>query len=315
MGNSDAMFGLFKAAGQALCGDLHGARKSTKNFCDGNPIALGVIAVHKHMTGRHLEARRHWETCGRKSVSILNGIADAVPGIGHAKGLIHYACGDDDRGAKAMKDASRSTAAFSGAVAGFVLGNVPGAVAGYATGATSADGVISSVDSAVHGKEKLHGNVAKVVQLLRDPTVGNGIELAIGVGMDVVGGMVIGAGIGEALGGGGEAGASAEVAEPVRGENLPFVGDDIKFLHDMKDIAKTFSEGGYKDGMPKAGELGKDIVESIPDDLKIEFDPSVGETISERAELVTGVGDAEIKASLALALIPDSKRDLIQDVE
>lgn len=59
----------------------------------------------------------------------------------------------------------------------------------------------SAVDSKVNGERKLDGNLAKWEQAYREPTVGNAVEVVIGHGLDVLGGMAVGEGLDAALGG------------------------------------------------------------------------------------------------------------------
>ena len=59
----------------------------------------------------------------------MSDLADGIPVVGHAKGGIHYICGDEEGGEKAMISATRTTVvAGSGVVGTFVAGPV-GAVA------------------------------------------------------------------------------------------------------------------------------------------------------------------------------------------
>lgn len=42
----------------------------------------------------------------------MSNVADGVPVVGHVKGAIHYAVGDSDGGARAMRSATRTTGIF-----------------------------------------------------------------------------------------------------------------------------------------------------------------------------------------------------------
>lgn len=111
-----------------------------------------VVACAKH-TGKSSVA------AGKTAVNTLNDTADGLPGLGHVKGKIHYAVGDEKGGDRAMKAASRTTAVVGAGVGGFIVGGPVGAaLAGVATGAAM-DGVITGVDSAVHGEYRPYGQV------------------------------------------------------------------------------------------------------------------------------------------------------------
>ena len=74
-----------------------------------------------------------------------------VPGVGHIKGGIHYACGDTDGGDKAMKAASRTIGVVGGGAVG-ILGGPAGMVAGGIAGGAAMDGIITGSESLVKGE-------------------------------------------------------------------------------------------------------------------------------------------------------------------
>ena len=86
-------------------------------------------------------------------------MADSVPVIGHAKGTIHYICGDREGGDNAMKAASRTIGVAAGGIGGFVVGGPIGAVAGGISGGAAMDAIISGADSAVHDEKRLYGHL------------------------------------------------------------------------------------------------------------------------------------------------------------
>jgi hypothetical protein len=69
------------------------------------------------------------ETQKRCGKAMMN-LADGIPFVGHAKGLIHYAVGDVEGGDKAMKSSSRTTGVMLGGAGGFLTEGPVGAVAG-----------------------------------------------------------------------------------------------------------------------------------------------------------------------------------------
>ena len=86
---------------------------------------------------------------------------DGIPGVGHVKGLYHYANGDMEKGHRSMEAATRTTAVLS---AGIVTGGlgaaaVVGAAAGVSTGVVY-DAVATVIDKEVNGeKASLHGTM------------------------------------------------------------------------------------------------------------------------------------------------------------
>ena len=100
------------------------------------------------------------EAAAKATVSTLNDAVDGVPVLGHVKGAIHYAVGDESGGDKAMKSASRTVGVIGGGAAGFVVGGPVGAVAGGIAGGAAADGIISGADSAIHKEWRPYGQIA-----------------------------------------------------------------------------------------------------------------------------------------------------------
>ena len=100
------------------------------------------------------------EAAAKATVSTLNDAVDGVPVLGHVKGAIHYAVGDESGGEKAMKSASRTVGVIGGGAAGFVVGGPVGAVAGGIAGGAAADGIISGADSAIHKEWRPYGQIA-----------------------------------------------------------------------------------------------------------------------------------------------------------
>lgn len=76
-------------------------------------------------------------------------LADGIPIVGHIKGGIHYALGDEAKGAQSMKSASRTVGVIGGGVGGFFVGGPAGSVAGGIAGGAAVDGIVTGIDSAV----------------------------------------------------------------------------------------------------------------------------------------------------------------------
>jgi hypothetical protein len=65
----------------------------------------------------------------------INGLANGIPVVGHAKGAIHYMCGDKEGGNQAMNAATRSIVVGGGGIVGFCTAGPAGtALAGAAAG-------------------------------------------------------------------------------------------------------------------------------------------------------------------------------------
>jgi len=88
-----------QSALQAVFGDFEGARRTQENF-------LLINGPQKHQPKW---AEDYWQNG-------WTSLIDATPGLGHAKGIVHYATGDKAAGDRAMIDASRTVAQFGGAI-------------------------------------------------------------------------------------------------------------------------------------------------------------------------------------------------------
>lgn len=115
---------------------------------------------------------------GAEAVSIADGVTNAIPVVGHIKGVGLYAAGYNERGEQAMKGASRSVGVVAGGIGGFIVGGPPGAVAGGMAGGALMDGVITGADTAVHGEYRPHGQVSSWTKVV---TAKNGKEFVQGL--------------------------------------------------------------------------------------------------------------------------------------
>ncbi|CAF1493853.1 unnamed protein product, partial [Didymodactylos carnosus] len=103
----------------------------------------------------------------------LSRVADGIPVVGHAKGLVHYAFRDETGGHQAMRSATRSTAVMGAGAAGFLVGGPVGAVgAGIGAGA-AVDGVYTAAT------DKPHGYVAAITNLVDNPSAGGFFDAAL----------------------------------------------------------------------------------------------------------------------------------------
>jgi len=153
-----------KSLTQVSFGDAEGARRTQENFSRQCPVVGQIRLVTEAAIGDTDGAN---ETA-RQQQEFYAGFLDSVPVVGHAKGAIHYACGDKEGGDNAMKAASRSTGSVIGAIAGMPFGPA-GVVAGAAAGGYAMDGITTGVDSAVHGVYRPSGYVATVTEAVKDP--------------------------------------------------------------------------------------------------------------------------------------------------
>lgn len=138
----------------------------------GKGVATAATAVAAGVTFGQVDAlNKAVVTCANSTVesskaaakataSTLNDAVDGIPGVGHAKGAIHYLAGDEIGGEKAMKSASRTVGVIAGGAGGFVVGGPVGAVAGGVAGGAAADAIISGADSAIHREWRPYGQVA-----------------------------------------------------------------------------------------------------------------------------------------------------------
>ena len=91
-----------------------------------------------------------------EAMNTADSIADLTPGIGHAKGALHYYSGQKEKGDNAMRAASRTSGIIIGGLVGSMAGPV-GTVAGAVSGGATVDGVTTGVESAIHGEYKPSG--------------------------------------------------------------------------------------------------------------------------------------------------------------
>lgn len=157
MGNTDSLpvVSQVKSAVQAIAGDTEGARQTQLNFVKGCPIVSQAVALGAVIGGDTKYAKESQVYFGKN----LMNMADSIPVVGHAKGAIHYACGDTEGGDNAMKAASRTVGVAAGGIGGFVVGGPVGAVAGGISGGMAMDTIISGADSAIHGEKRLYGHI------------------------------------------------------------------------------------------------------------------------------------------------------------
>lgn len=173
-----------KSAVQAITGDTEGARKTQENFVNQCPIVSQSKSAVQAISGdREGAERTQWEF-----VHAMEATANNVPVIGHVKGAIHYAVGDKEGGDSAMKGASRTTVVIGGGLVGGPVGAV--------TAGIGIDGLITGLDSAVHGHYRPHGNVENVTKVVEDPSkIRNYVNVVVTPVVDVIAGQSIGSNV------------------------------------------------------------------------------------------------------------------------
>lgn len=154
-----------KSLVQVLCGDAEGATQTQINFSRQCPVVSQLRSVVELSLGDGQEALETQKECG----TMLNGLIDGIPIVGHAKGGIHYAFGDQGGGDSAMKSASRTTGVVAGGVGGIFVGGPAGAVVGGIAGGAVVDGMTTGIESAVKGKYSPSGYVAAVHKCVEEP--------------------------------------------------------------------------------------------------------------------------------------------------
>ena len=134
------------------------AGNSWKEYSETNLLAAPINIVVRDSMGDHEKAKEIADSC----LNAAGSCVDGLPVVGHAKGVVHYAMGDVDKGNRSMEAATRNVAvlgaglATGGLGAGVALGPAAGVGAGVAYDATA-----TAIDGAVNGKDStLHGSIA-----------------------------------------------------------------------------------------------------------------------------------------------------------
>ena len=154
-----------KSLVQWMCGDTEGAWRTQVNFSQRFPFVSQVRSIVQLSQG---DKKGAWET-QKQFVGGVGDLVNGAPLVGHAKGVVHYVCGDREGGDRAMKSASRTTGVIMGATAGFMMGGPAGAAAGGVVGGAVTDGITTGVDSAVHNEFRPAGIVGQATNLHSNP--------------------------------------------------------------------------------------------------------------------------------------------------
>lgn len=93
-----------KSVFQWICDDVEGAKQTQTNFLKTCPIVSQGTSIVQSISGDIEAALETQMAFGRT----MSGVANGIPVVGHAKGFIHYACGDSEGGDQSMKSSSRT---------------------------------------------------------------------------------------------------------------------------------------------------------------------------------------------------------------
>lgn len=180
------VFSQAKSLVQLICGQREQAKKTQVNFSQQCPVVSQGRSLVEWSVGKNSKAAIETQKeCGRFVLSALNGI----PGIGHVKGIVHYATGDHANGELAIKSATRSTSVVAGGVGGFFVCGPIGATAAAIAVGTAYDSTVTVVDSVRQDTFKPFG----ILEPFAEPK-------NAGLWCDAVGGMVMDGATGYAAG-------------------------------------------------------------------------------------------------------------------
>ncbi len=178
MGNTDSIpvISQTKSVVQLIAGDSEGAAKTQENFVKGCPVVSQAVALGAVIAGETEFA----EESQKYFVKNMSDVANSIPVVGHAKGIVHYAVGDKEGGDEAMKSASRIVGIAAGGIGGFVVGGTVGAYAGGVAGGKAADRVISTTGTIVHDEPRPYGHMQSPGRLVDgEIDAGEGFDWAL----------------------------------------------------------------------------------------------------------------------------------------
>ena len=178
-----------KSAVQCVWGDEEGARETQENFLNTCPVVSQGKSAYEWWYGDS-EAARETQL---KFVRGASNFADGIPGVGHAKGAVHYTLGDKESGDRSMKAASRTTGVIGGGVIGGLTLGPAGAVFGGIAGGATVDSMTTGIESAIENEYRPSGQVAAIGKMVKgEASVGEVFDSATGVLCDGVAGYSAG---------------------------------------------------------------------------------------------------------------------------
>merc|ERR1712172_428371 len=177
-------FGQVKELNQAVVSTYQFTANKVSGSIIGNGVAAAASGIATAGTGlaagvtfgqvdalnkatEHLARGtvHHVTFAGEETGKAAIGLLDGTPVVGHLKGAIHYAVGDTEGGDQVMRSASRTIGVIGGGVVGIATGGPAGMVAGGALGGAAADGIITGIESGIHGEFRPSGQIETVNRL------------------------------------------------------------------------------------------------------------------------------------------------------
>jgi len=177
-------FGQVKELNQAVVSTYQFTANKVSGSIIGNGVAAAASGIATAGTGlaagvtlgqvdalnkatEHLARGtvHHVSFAGEETGKAAIGLLDGTPVVGHLKGAIHYAVGDTEGGDQVMRSASRTIGVIGGGVVGIAGGGPAGMVAGGALGGAAADGIITGIESSIHGEFRPSGQIETVNRL------------------------------------------------------------------------------------------------------------------------------------------------------
>ncbi|XP_046656563.1 uncharacterized protein LOC124349769 isoform X2 [Daphnia pulicaria] len=140
-----------KSVFQLACKDPVGAEETQKNFVTGFAHVVGSVAVGLGSVTKDDKMTNFGMKALKGGTETVGDLVDSIPVVGHLKGVIHLATGDEEGGTNALKAANRMSVAMTGT--GVLLAAGPFAAFMVIPLATFVyAGVTSLVEGALPGK-------------------------------------------------------------------------------------------------------------------------------------------------------------------
>jgi hypothetical protein len=139
--NSIPLVSQAKLVSHIALGDIEGAVETHNDFANRNtfPVISQLQSMSYALNGDLDDAVDLQE----KFASDMSDVIDSIPVAGHAKGGLHYALGQNEKGDNAIKASTRSTAVIVGGALGFAAGGPLGAAGGGIAGGLAVDSAIT----------------------------------------------------------------------------------------------------------------------------------------------------------------------------
>jgi hypothetical protein len=94
-----------KSAVQLVTGDVQGAIKTQEEFVQRCPGVSQVAAGAMLLTGQTELAKQTWH----EGMHTISSVANSVPVVGHVKGVVHAAVGDEAGAKEAFASSNRTS--------------------------------------------------------------------------------------------------------------------------------------------------------------------------------------------------------------